>query len=450
MKKREPIHACSGLLSRKRGLISFSFVVQVILALAIGALLLMFIRKWLGHGQSSLQNSADAAPAQFRMSEILSLSTEFLKTKSGNAEIMKISVFNPTGNSWEHIRPFADCGPLFNLSSQEAFEREVPGGRIAIFTLLLRIPAVPATAYICQVNISGGLPYFKEFMIDVEDGSAAGKGPLQALRGEEEAAVPRIQDKPKAQDKPMVIQDKPISISFDSCKKSLACAHYFVFVPVDDSWNNQEEFEEQADIRAKFFEEISLFQGEKVGFIKIPLSYAGEHCDVSNIGGNFKARFSHQKIKNCADDYTQKMGISYDRAIGFSSRLEGEGYAYFSSPVVFASRGFGIELPGMVAHELGHTYNLCDEYSFSEYNQQNEFFGGDFCRNPWPKNCPESEECKGSHCTGEGQCRGNNHLGRAYGGFPISGVCEGRFYSVMGVTSQGNCGFDSEGIEAVQ
>lgn len=44
----------------------------------------------------------------------------------------------------------------------------------------------------------------------------------------------------------------------------------------------------------------------------------------------------------------------------------------------------------VVAHELGHTFGLCDEYSYTDWRLQNmEYSGG--CPNPYPKDCPRKE-----------------------------------------------------------
>lgn len=41
----------------------------------------------------------------------------------------------------------------------------------------------------------------------------------------------------------------------------------------------------------------------------------------------------------------------------------------------------------VTAHELGHTFGLCDEYSYAEWLRQNEEFGG--CPNQYPPSCPQ-------------------------------------------------------------
>jgi len=43
----------------------------------------------------------------------------------------------------------------------------------------------------------------------------------------------------------------------------------------------------------------------------------------------------------------------------------------------------------VTAHELGHTFGLCDEYSYQEWFRQNEAYPGG-CPNPYPPDCPQS------------------------------------------------------------
>ena len=43
----------------------------------------------------------------------------------------------------------------------------------------------------------------------------------------------------------------------------------------------------------------------------------------------------------------------------------------------------------VTAHELGHTFGLCDEYSYREWFRQNEEYPGG-CPNPYPQDCPQS------------------------------------------------------------
>lgn len=73
----------------------------------------------------------------------------------------------------------------------------------------------------------------------------------------------------------------------------------------------------------------------------------------------------------------------------------------------------------VIAHELGHTYGLCDEYNFAVWTEENlEFPNG--CPNPFPTAC-EKLEITGAYCPGAPTSDGRNSimgpsgLGGAYG-----------------------------------
>ena len=42
----------------------------------------------------------------------------------------------------------------------------------------------------------------------------------------------------------------------------------------------------------------------------------------------------------------------------------------------------------LLAHEMGHTLGLCDEYNYSDWSQQNKTYSGG-CPNPYPPDCPK-------------------------------------------------------------
>lgn len=99
-----------------------------------------------------------------------------------------------------------------------------------------------------------------------------------------------------------------------------------------------------------------------------------------------------------------------DRYIGLTDgdlKLEGNsdivGWTSGGQAVVAESND-----PYVVAHELGHTFDLCDEYSFTEWSLQNsEKEGG--CPNPYPPECPRVESDK-PNCVGLPTQDGRNSI----------------------------------------
>lgn len=62
----------------------------------------------------------------------------------------------------------------------------------------------------------------------------------------------------------------------------------------------------------------------------------------------------------------------------------------------------------VTAHELGHTFGLCDEYSYTEWSRQNsEYTIG--CPNPYPTDCPRVDSGV-VDCDGEPASDGSNSI----------------------------------------
>jgi len=62
----------------------------------------------------------------------------------------------------------------------------------------------------------------------------------------------------------------------------------------------------------------------------------------------------------------------------------------------------------VVTHELGHTFGLCDEYSYADWKRQNERYAGG-CPNSFPKNCPQDENTS-ALCEGTSASVGSNSI----------------------------------------
>jgi len=78
----------------------------------------------------------------------------------------------------------------------------------------------------------------------------------------------------------------------------------------------------------------------------------------------------------------------------------------------------------ITAHELGHTFGLCDEYSFTEWSRQNDALSSG-CPNPYPVDCPRVQSgdvvCAGAPTT-DGR---NSIMGPAgmYGAYGFNQAC---------------------------
>ncbi|HLD33329.1 MAG TPA: hypothetical protein VJB66_01290, partial [Candidatus Nanoarchaeia archaeon] len=242
--------------------------------------------------------------------------------------------------------------------------------------------------------------------------------------------------RPSSKDDPILLIKQTPEVSVD-CLKDLKCDFYFIFVPLGN-WDSQAKFETKVKDRSNFFIDISKFKFKKVGIISVPLEFVAS-CDLPQKIDQKNAAH-HQKVKFCTDTYADKLGIDYERVIGLLGSYEG-GRAFFGAKTVMPSLGFSVgdnefDRPGIVAHEIGHSYDLCDEYSLAMHKQQQRFTASKKCENAFPQQCDASVQ----------DCDGNTPTFRDYTGAPLLNVCGGSVhYSVMGFSRGNECGLDRTG-----
>ncbi|MBI2666734.1 hypothetical protein HYX13_03930 [Candidatus Woesearchaeota archaeon] len=236
-----------------------------------------------------------------------------------------------------------------------------------------------------------------------------------------------------------LIQDERVK---EECAKDLSCDAYFIFVPLgnwqtEEGEKGEEEFQQKVQIRGEFFQDITQFKFKKTGILPLPFSFV-KNCNLQNLEKD-KAQ-DHLYIKSCADRYADSLGITYEKAIGLSPKFEG-GKTFFGQKEVYASLGFAsgtrtAERPGIVAHELGHSYYLCDEYEFQTYQTQNRHLTHTPCKNLFPSSCSPQQK----------DCLGNTPTFRNYAGTSTLNICQGKTqYSVMGFSTGAECGYDATG-----
>ena len=298
---------------------------------------------------------------------------------------------------------------------------KIPEGSKATWNFLVEVPAhAPAARY--------------SFLATVYDARGEKYGNPQSfsvivlskpIEKEKEAV--------KSPAKKEILKEKSLK---KDCTKDFSCDVYFIFVPVGN-WPAEGLFQVNAQERGTFFQEISEFRFKKTGILVIPLAFT-QNCQLTHINKDLPQ--DHLKIKRCADNYADSLGIVYEKAIGLSFSFDA-GKAFFREKTMYASLGYQkekqqAERPGIVAHELGHTYNLCDEYSFKTYQTQNRYLANHPCKNKFPTSCSPQQE----------DCLGNTPTHRDYAGEPVLNVCQGsKHYSVMGFSTGAECGFDATG-----
>ena len=228
----------------------------------------------------------------------------------------------------------------------------------------------------------------------------------------------------------------------------------YIYVPVG-SWSNQAEFEGKAKARQDFFIDISPLKDckDKVmgDTIYLNLTWTNDNCP-------FNPAALVEDIKECADKYASSNGITYERAIGISGEHlhDSYGYTHMGYKAIYSELSVGLgsanppipekEVLNGPAHELGHTYYLCDEYLYSSWVQMNNDYG---CPNRWPEECPVLDY----ECAGYSQCCGETPTFRDYSGsYTAEGTqCSGTTYSVMGFFGTwSTCGYGVSSYEHLE
>src|SRR3989344_90627 len=245
----------------------------------------------------------------------------------------------------------------------------------------------------------------------------------------------------------------------------------YVWIPyVPSDWSDQASFDHAVDLRTQFFEEVTPITNcpQRIRNYKVPLDeYHAGLCGFSMIGFPLDLVGS---VQLCAI-LLRNLGLipEYDRVIGLANHTYcwncngatlgiGQRYIYAQTK----SRN-NYNLYSTAAHELGHSYDLCDEYDYSTYNHQNQ---ASTCPNPWsetwqtrytPSTNPLNNPCNivdsQNICNGvQGICCGShtyiNSTMSFPGGFNLPD-CRDPFeprYSIMSMTgiSQTTCGFSRE------
>ncbi len=166
------------------------------------------------------------------------------------------------------------------------------------------------------------------------------------------------------------------------------------------------------------------WQGTEAEFTELANNYLDYFVDKSNMDEYFDVQIqiltespdlnaNDQNIINELTYYGMSQ-IPADRYIGITSQdviLEGDsdivGFTQGDNAYSVISEADEVSI---VAHELGHTYGLCDEYSYEAWMYQNEDLPGG-CPNPLATSCQNN----GEMCIGVFTDRGLNSMMGAAG-----------------------------------
>lgn len=137
--------------------LSVNAIVILILAIVMLGLGLGFIRGMFGKvsAQVEQQISTEPEPHAPTSSNQITLSRETLITRAAEKEVIKVSVFNPSNQTWSSVYPEIKCETGFTISEQSANAKEVKQGKFITFDVILTIPSAPPSTYLCRMGIDG-------------------------------------------------------------------------------------------------------------------------------------------------------------------------------------------------------------------------------------------------------------------------------------------------------
>lgn len=174
-------------------------------------------------------------------------------------------------------------------------------------------------------------------------------------------------------------------------------SYVIVFIPVH--WKgSRNSFLDAAKNHANIFLKESNIQSYiQVNIIYLDKTFAGVPLNDEELLSNI-LEFGIR-----AEPADRYIGLTDgDLAVRGNHNVSGYTFGLDYQAVVAESKGVTI-----TAHELGHTYGLCDEYSYAAWKRQNVAYNG--CPNPYPPECPKIENAA-ELCDGHPASDGRNSM----------------------------------------
>ncbi len=134
--------------------LSVNAIVVLIMAITMLGLGLGFITGMFGKMSTKMEQQISREPEPIVPSAFkpITLSREMIITHANEDEIIKVGIFNPTETPWSSVKPDISCTELTTIKSQ-VNEKNIEHGKSEIFNVLLTIPVVPQSTYLCQIEM---------------------------------------------------------------------------------------------------------------------------------------------------------------------------------------------------------------------------------------------------------------------------------------------------------
>lgn len=170
------------------------------------------------------------------------------------------------------------------------------------------------------------------------------------------------------------------------------------------------------------------WQGTRTEFEQAAQQHASEFVSLSGIDHYYKVEPLLAEDGLDGQDLTDTQLLNAIIAFAVENNLPGSRYIGLtdgdlapdgmSDVLGWTTGGMGAQAvvaeeddPYTTVHELGHTFGLCDEYSYAAWVEQNEEAP---CPNPYPTSCPKDVQATIS-CDGDPATNGDNSIMGAAG-----------------------------------
>ena len=155
--------------------LSINAIVILIIAITMLGLALGFTRGMFGKVTTQMEEkiSEEPEPAAASATDPTTLSREVIVTQAEENEILKVSVYNPSGNVWTDEKPaIIECSDGIGDLTVNVNTRTIKPTESVTYTILFDAPVV-AGSHLCKVIVPSlsGTPefgkYYKELTIKI-------------------------------------------------------------------------------------------------------------------------------------------------------------------------------------------------------------------------------------------------------------------------------------------
>lgn len=197
---------------------------------------------------------------------------------------------------------------------------------------------------------------------------------------------------------PIIVTAAPVGpeATAASTATSQPLNYVIAFIPVHWSGDDS-DFISEAQRQAQFFRETSNIYA----YVNVDVKYLSQVFDEVSLSSDdlLPSLLTFGLNAEPADRY---VGLTDGDVVSDGDR-DVVGYTFGPDYQVVIVEAGSVSV---TAHELGHTFGLCDEYNYSAWSVEDEEWG---CPNPYPTDCPQTLDWEVG-CNGQPARNGSNSI----------------------------------------